>query len=657
MRSRRVLFTLQRVLVGALVICLLSSAMAVLGGSAGVEAQSASDSAAAVSSVRIAARKLANGNLEFGLELAGGSEWLPRARFFPYATVDVGRWLRASPYGMSDGNDVRIRARRLTDGKVEFALQVGADRQWLPPKRNFPYSTATVGRWLYASWYTVGDATTLLETNSSSSNEPTPTDRSSCTFERAMSTVLPSVFQVVTDRGLGTAFYVGNNEFLTASHVVDGARTIHLQNRQRTLRQVEVAGVDIPSDVAILRADGSDVPAMRFGDESSVGRGARIAVVGYPGDNLDTSVPYAASIASGLLSQRASNPDHEYIFYLRTDAAANPGNSGGPLITACGEVIGLISWKIVALNVEGLSWAVSEQTIQEVIRRPRRSTERSRARTVDVHLVQTVVGDSGGGSARYALSTTCGITIAPDTTVNLIEGRFTVTRVLGDDYAGGVRLQATSVNGDACVATATVSNLPVNCSADSTRVTANLAATSEFAILEFTIRCRESTTRSSGPSQFGMWTLGQTDEGEFTYTTATEHRYNLPPIMGDETPWLAIFCSSDGTLVATVTWSYFTAFDPTILYRFDNGSLVDEAWTKLEEDLLDNTMVWANLSARPLVARALDAATVSVIALDSDLWNDVRKLGNESAASSYSDAYAEFSVAGLSDALVHVECW
>ena len=187
-----------------------------------------------------------------------------------------------------------------------------------------------------------------------------------------MSAIVPSVFQVVittgTGTGIGTAFYVGNDEFLTAAHVIEGAGTIRLQNHERTLRQVSVVGVDEPSDVAILRAEGTGVPVMRFGDESALGRGARIAVVGYP---LFETVG-AATIVSGLLSSKLYDPDHDYVFYLQTDAAANPGNSGGPVITTCGEVIGLVVEKIVDEAVEGIIYAVTEATIREAMPRARR---------------------------------------------------------------------------------------------------------------------------------------------------------------------------------------------------------------------------------------------------------------------------------------------
>ena len=551
MRSRRVLFTLQRVLVGALVICLLSSAMAVLGGSAGVEAQSASDSAAAVSSVRIAARKLANGNLEFGLELAGGSEWLPRARFFPYATVDVGRWLRASPYGMSDGNDVRIRARRLTDGKVEFALQVGADRQWLPPKRNFPYSTATVGRWLYASWYTVGDATTPLDTNSSFTTEPTPTDRSSCTFERAMSTVLPSVFQVVADTGthwnLGTAFYIGNDEFLTAAHVVSGARAIRIQNHIGTIRQVQVVGTDTPSDVAVLRADGSGISAMRFGDESSLGSGARIAAVGYPASVYsDPSTGAAASIVSGLLSSKWYDVDYDYVYYLQTDAAANRGNSGGPVINECGEVVGLVTSKIVDEGVEGLIYAVTEGTVREAMRRANRSPEPSRSTTVDLYLIQNVFGDSDGGSSRYTLTTTCGVAINTDYVVELREGRFNITMALGVDPEEGLRVAARTSGGEGCIATATVSNLPLSCTAARNPVTANLAGADEWAFLEFEIDCTEQAANPTVASNWQNHTetdLLDRSVSIHAFSVSQDHDFSYP--WDDSSAEIGVICWTD----------------------------------------------------------------------------------------------------------------
>ncbi len=124
-------------------------------GIAPLGAQDGGASEAAASTVRIQARLLASGKVEFGLQLDGEREWLPQARLFPYATAEVGRWLFASPYTLSDGTVVRIQARLLASGKVEFGLQLDGEREWLPQARLFPYATAEVGRWLFASPYSV----------------------------------------------------------------------------------------------------------------------------------------------------------------------------------------------------------------------------------------------------------------------------------------------------------------------------------------------------------------------------------------------------------------------------------------------------------------------------------------------------------------------
>ena len=121
--------------------------------------------------VRVAAQRLADGRTEFALQhREPGSEWseraLPRARFFP-ATADVGRWLTSTPLTVrapgadadDDGAEVRVTARRLADGRTEFALRYREpDAEWsgrvLPRARFFPASPR-VGRWLVSSPLTV----------------------------------------------------------------------------------------------------------------------------------------------------------------------------------------------------------------------------------------------------------------------------------------------------------------------------------------------------------------------------------------------------------------------------------------------------------------------------------------------------------------------
>ena len=132
---------------------------AVLLAAAPAAAQDGEQSDAAASTVRIQARLVQSGKVEFGLQLDGDRVWLPQARLFPYSTAEVGRWLFSSPYTLSASTVVRIQARLVESGKVEFGLQLDGDRVWLPQARLFPYSTAEVGRWLFSSPYTPGAST------------------------------------------------------------------------------------------------------------------------------------------------------------------------------------------------------------------------------------------------------------------------------------------------------------------------------------------------------------------------------------------------------------------------------------------------------------------------------------------------------------------
>ena len=140
--------------------CVAAAALvAVLGGAVVSSPAAAQDTGGASDAeVRIVARKLENGRIEFGLQQhqtnnTWGDRQLPRVRFFP-TTATVDRWLASSPLDLSVG-DVRIVARKLENGRIEFGLQqhqpddTWGDRQ-LPRVRFFP-TTATVDRWLRSS--------------------------------------------------------------------------------------------------------------------------------------------------------------------------------------------------------------------------------------------------------------------------------------------------------------------------------------------------------------------------------------------------------------------------------------------------------------------------------------------------------------------------
>ncbi len=145
----------RRICKASLVLVAIGALLALLGTAV---VSSAATGQQADDAVRIVARKLANGRIEFGLQQrhtdnSWGDRQLPRVRFFP-TTARVDRWLASSPLTVPVG-EVRIVARKLANGRIEFGLQQRhSDNSWgdrqLPRVRFFP-TTARVDRWLASS--------------------------------------------------------------------------------------------------------------------------------------------------------------------------------------------------------------------------------------------------------------------------------------------------------------------------------------------------------------------------------------------------------------------------------------------------------------------------------------------------------------------------
>jgi len=187
-----------------------------------------------------------------------------------------------------------------------------------------------------------------------------PSDRNvSCEFADRSDAVRRAVFQVFAGGGIGTAFYVGNDEWITAAHVVENQRSVVLRNGTTELLAT-VKGGDLMADLALLEATGDGITALRFGSLGEVGAGTTVYAIGFPLYEATES-----SVTSGVLSRVEQYSDLGEV--IVTDASVNPGNSGGPLVDACGNVIGMIIEKYVGTAVEGIGYAVAETTLQDQI--------------------------------------------------------------------------------------------------------------------------------------------------------------------------------------------------------------------------------------------------------------------------------------------------
>ena len=363
----------------ALLVLLLAAAPAVHGQEGTVE-------------VRVAAQRLLDGRTEFALQerLADGS-WgerrLPARRYFP-ADTRVGRWLgstpltiEAQPDGMTAatpdaGLEVRVAAQLRADGRMEFALQErGADGTWgerrLPRGRFFPADTR-VGRWLGSTPLTVGVPLDGV-------SEATPTPGNACVLAENVDRVTSATFQVQTAASNGTAFYIGSGEWITNHHVVEtvsSASLVHGDTRLTATVEGSLPGYDL----ALLRAQPpASVSPLRFvGTRPTVA--STLSVVGFPVYVSDTP-----SVTGGLVSKHAPFSVHGGPadgVVVQSDAAMNPGNSGGPIVDNCGAVIGVATFGYDTTQtgrpVEGINFGVAAETVVAQLVGLRSSTHHAR---------------------------------------------------------------------------------------------------------------------------------------------------------------------------------------------------------------------------------------------------------------------------------------
>jgi S1-C subfamily serine protease len=163
--------------------------------------------------------------------------------------------------------------------------------------------------------------------------------------------------------GHGSGFAISpDGLIITNHHVVGDARTVRIRSANGTVGQGSVLGRDADTDIALVRAD-MDLPAFaRLGDSQTLRRGHIAIAIGNP-LGFDWSVTSGVVSALGR-SMRASN-GRLIDDVVQTDAALNPGNSGGPLVSASGEVVGVNT--AVIRGAQGIAFAVASNTANFVV--------------------------------------------------------------------------------------------------------------------------------------------------------------------------------------------------------------------------------------------------------------------------------------------------
>jgi serine protease Do len=139
-------------------------------------------------------------------------------------------------------------------------------------------------------------------------------------------------------RALGSGFIVSKDGYiLTNAHVVAGSKDVVVTLRDKRDFQAQVIAVDAPTDVALIKVRAKGLPRVAIGNPANLRVGEWVAAIGSP-FGLDYSVTKGIVSAMGR-----ALPDETYVPFIQTDAALNPGNSGGPLFNMKGQVIGINS--------------------------------------------------------------------------------------------------------------------------------------------------------------------------------------------------------------------------------------------------------------------------------------------------------------------------
>lgn len=166
--------------------------------------------------------------------------------------------------------------------------------------------------------------------------------------------------------GQGSGIIMSSDGYIiTNAHVVEQATlAIKVRLKSGTEYSATLIGSDIKSDIAVIKIDAKDLPAAQFGDSDKVTVGEQVVAIGSPA-GLEGTV--TTGIASGIDRMIRVEQTNISMSCIQIDAALNPGNSGGALVNMWGQVIGITSSKLDALEYDNIGFAIEMSAAKNII--------------------------------------------------------------------------------------------------------------------------------------------------------------------------------------------------------------------------------------------------------------------------------------------------
>ena len=180
----------------------------------------------------------------------------------------------------------------------------------------------------------------------------------SADFSGIIEDAIKSVVTIRTDLSQGTGFIISQEGYVVTNyHVMQNAKSAGIFTYEGTTHSVQLIGYDSNLDIALLKIEG-DFEELKLGNSDEIQIGEKVIAIGNP-------LGLQFSVSEGIVSATHRQGPSGINAYIQTDAALNPGNSGGPLINTKGKVIGINNFKVG--EGESLGFALESNYIKDVI--------------------------------------------------------------------------------------------------------------------------------------------------------------------------------------------------------------------------------------------------------------------------------------------------